>query len=353
MKLLLVGGSNTVMKSGYVDQTLEILGDQISSVTNIAVGGSPCVLGLDQMRGVPDIESCDAVIIEYMINDCILVKRPGDGKTTWLHAYEGLIRYLRRRNPGLRIISVLFGRRHKTFFEVQDYMRAEIVRLSAHYACHVIDIDGHFRSQYKGNMAGYEALYVDAAHYRRPDVTQIIADIVAPALKAVLDAPAPSGDLPTALTQPPFDEADYVELSTKASEHHPVKAFTNRRYTKETLFLKAGEEISLDDLGQMVVISYVSGPDSCALLIRETDRDIVIDTLHSEVAEGKYAFLIKGFPMTRGDWTKGRRGKIVLKAIDNTEREACKSQYAQMYNMVEPKAITDESGVFLLNIMHI
>lgn len=354
MKVIFIGGSNTFMTGGYVTQTLKAMKTPVTRLENLAVGGSPCVLGFDLLLDYPDLGDFDLYVIEYMINDYTLIKRRPGGEETWYAAYEGMIRHILTQNPRARIVSILFGRRDDACVPAQEILRKGIRKLSKHYGLSVIDIDGQFRTQYEGNSAGFQALYRDSAHYCRPDITQIIAKKVAGHLDRMMESEPIVQPLLPPFRPGCFDSLKTVNLPALDMPGLERGHFENSRFSLDTLILRPGHDLELTLGGDLVSLSYITTANGCALSLIEDDRETMIDTVHERVANGEFEFIVRGFPMVRKSWTAGKESvKVVLKALTLEEREERMGSYQKMYNMIAPKNTGADSTIHLLKTVYL
>jgi len=354
MKVIFIGGSNTFMTGGYVTQTVKAMKTPVTRLENLAIGGSPCVLGFDQLLDYPDLGDFDLYVIEYMINDYTLVKRRNGGEATWYAAYEGMIRYILKQNPRAKIASILFGRRDEAYIEAQEILRTGIRKLSKHYGLYVIDIDGQFRTQYENDPAGFKALYSDGAHYCRPDVTRIVARKVAAQLDRIGATEAPNQPLGEPMRSGSFDSLKAINLPVFAAAGLERGHFENSRFSLDTLVLRPGQNLELALGGDLVSLSYVTTANGCALSLIEDDRETMIDTVHERVANGEFAFIVRGFPMVRKRWTAGKESaKVVLRALTMAEREERMPFYQKMFNMIPPKDQDGDTAIHLLKAVYL
>src|SRR5262245_57074961 len=114
INVLFLGGSNTMMKSGYSGETVKALSEyfELGRVDNLAIGGSAVGMGLYTSLGLKSPDAYDVIFLAYSISDYSFVKmRSRIGAWRW--AFENLLLELRHSNPDARIYPLLFGRRGK------------------------------------------------------------------------------------------------------------------------------------------------------------------------------------------------------------------------------------------------
>lgn len=329
-RLLLLGGSNTVMKNGYVDGLIAALSDRRgppAGVTNLAVGGNSTVHGLMIGLDAQDIASHDIAVIEYGVNDAKLAK---DGRLDmWRAATEGLLRRLLTARPDLHVVFALFARRDMT----QEFMFEPLdatVELAAHYgATHrvsLVDIDHLYRDVLFPGREDFAALYLDGAHYARPQIAGLTGALIA---ERILGAPdRPAGPLPPPLWPWHFAEAQVIDLGM---DSHSV-VFENSRYRLQARRLAVGEKLTLDLPGPLAAVEYVSAVEAATLRITEEgEARRTFHTRNVRMGEPKFpAFLVRCEELALKPWAEGRTGprRVTFEALaDGDPGEVRKSVY--------------------------
>lgn len=109
MKVTVIGGSNSLLKHGYVSVFLETLRNKTQrdiEINNLAIGNTFSHFGFWQTITKGGHQNSDVIIVEYALNDQELVASKLFNQ--WASVYEGLIAKLRRESPFAQIISPLF-----------------------------------------------------------------------------------------------------------------------------------------------------------------------------------------------------------------------------------------------------
>jgi len=361
--ILFIGGSNTVMKKGYVSQLNELMRNNnffaIDKVDNIAVGASPCTLALERLLRISNLNTYDIFFIEYAINDSSIYIKDG-GDITWRLSYEQIIRIILRQNSKAIIVPLIFGRLNNLRIPPQEAMRQFILQLQPLYNLCVIDSDAMLRGE-QVEAGQFRKQYKNVAHYDYPYATNLIAhQIYFGLLQYLKNKPSHNfTKLPNPLEEFCFDNIATFDLKLvcKNKEKYENNNFTNSRYNLDAIAIPVGEYITLELPSPIISLSFISAQNSCSLLIDSDGEAIVIDTLHRKVHDGGFSFIYKNFTFTdsrwRQDFFKTPR-TITLKAISYDERAALKKHYKNAFNMIANQ--TSEKNklkVYLTGLLYI
>jgi len=109
MKITVIGGSNSLLKTGYVPIVVNLLeqaqGEAVE-LNNLAIGNTFSHFGFWQILTKNNHHDSDVIIIEYALNDQELSSSRLFNQ--WANIYEGIISKLRKDNPKAQIIAPLF-----------------------------------------------------------------------------------------------------------------------------------------------------------------------------------------------------------------------------------------------------
>jgi hypothetical protein len=322
--ILFLGGSNTVMKNGYVDGVIACLTDSrgpAERVVNLATGGNSIVHGLMLAKQRQDLADFDIVVIEYGVND---VKLAGVGAIEiWKAATEGLLRHLLTIRPDVHVVFVLFSRQEmrKSYM----YRPAELtLTIAEAYAAErqvtVVDIDHLFRDLLFPDAKQFADLYEDASHYRRPRVARIIGALIA---SSVTGAPRRDGrELPEPVFPHHFARSEIVDLV--ADPALADRVFVNSRYNIPTRRIGLGEKVTLDLPGPIAGIEFVSLPTGATLRVSEEgEAPFAMHTRHSETGSERFPFLLRGRALEHRPWATLARGprRVTLEALSTAPAE--------------------------------
>lgn len=109
MKITVIGGSNSLLKTGYVPvvvNTLERTIGEVVKLNNLAIGNTFSHFGFWQIITKKNHFDSDVIIIEYALNDQELSASRLFNQ--WANIYEGIVSKLREDNPRAQIIAPLF-----------------------------------------------------------------------------------------------------------------------------------------------------------------------------------------------------------------------------------------------------
>lgn len=355
MKILFLGGSNTVISGGYVDTLLKILKENlhltIEDVVNLAVGANSSVHGLEIAKRYEGLEAFDLVFVEYIINDYKLSN--DNGFDTWLASYEALIRLMTEKNRHAHIFSVIFGRRDETAAAREARLRDGIERISRAYGTDVIDVDGFLKKHVTKNGEEFLSLYADGAHYKRRIVTGLIGSYVANCVAGALARPEIARRNPPAMSLFDWNFHDAEVLSFAERLDTQQVTFRNSKFSLEKVVkLDHGVRYSALMPSSFILIVFVSAPDSGILSVMEGgERLVVFPTLHSRVLNGEFAFLIKSAVFTRNDWKDKNKHsgprEVEFRVLNAAEFESVSARKLKDHNMIPPPAHNEKPSVYL------
>lgn len=361
VKLLLLGGSNSVMSPGYIDTMMAALGTASDQITleNRAVGANNCVHGLQIVRGIENLASYDAVLIEYIIND------NGMGQDlqweTWQSAYEAIIRYILMQTAGkTKVINVILARRDEITFAYHEKISTAVVELSKYYQLHgavvdFIDVNKWLRTQIKSSEI-INALYVDTSHYKRPLESGLVgAYIAAHVLKTLIAdtvSMSETWQLPAPKFTGYFDNVSVMHMVDHA-QHLPQVPFANSRFHMKTIKLEEGQELLMTLPGSLISLTYACTASSGALLIEEDGEEaFVIDTSHVWTQAKAGRFMVKDYSLRWKKWQRNVKipHHITLKALSAQVREAWTGRVRGQHN-ISPLASDEPLAVYISVMM--
>lgn len=294
MKTLLLGSSNSLMNPGYVATTLEKFAQitgRFIELNNCSVGSSTCVWGLEAAKSV-DLAAYDLVLLDFAVTDPPFIKRTSI--VFWDACYESLVRYLRATAPGLRIVIAYLQGRAAPNLEVDADMQLTLRRLSQVYGLEFFDVNAQLFSLIEnGNIAD---IYSDPAHYRRPEITNLIGEALALHLANGMTitnrTKFPSNPLKYDLTEVRVLEAE--DLAFMTLDPAPIVAFENSVIHRKALAIHSGVPVVLNLPGRPICFSVVSVRASGTLRIRvEEGPSFHYNTLTLPVRDTARPFLFR------------------------------------------------------------
>ncbi|HEY0274749.1 MAG TPA: hypothetical protein VGC31_01570 [Paenirhodobacter sp.] len=159
MRVIAIGGSNTLLDGGYVSQISTFLPQ--ADILNRAIGDTNSTMGLYRLMTFDDLRPGDIIVWEYALNDGFGVKARGD---EWhLRNLEYTIRFCAEK--GCHILPVILATQVSNEARIPTPYVAKIHFLCAAYGIDVIDILPEVR--YHLNLPKIPASdYRDESHYR-------------------------------------------------------------------------------------------------------------------------------------------------------------------------------------------
>lgn len=358
MNILIIGGSNSVMSPGYIDVFKESLvqaGHSIDLFTNLAVGANSSIHGLDIIKGLDSIQDYEFILLEYVINDHKVandIMYP-----LWKSVYEHILRILiKNKKATAKIFNIVLGRRDQKTFNRQRRLRNSISELTKHYqdfGVEFIDIDSRLKKKYET----ITHLYSDDAHYKTPHVTSFIGKTVANHVMKFLESPVLNlNDVD--LTQidpcyfPAILQAESEKLFNNPSFLNKRTHFENSRFNINAIELRSGEEITLENFGELIGITYTSLSKTASLLVEDNGNTFVIDTSHAWTRTKENRFMIKNFVLGwKGNNEFCATSKIKLRCLSVEERKNSNAKYEEQYN-VFPN-LEEDGSVFIGSLLFV
>ncbi|MCB4768844.1 SGNH/GDSL hydrolase family protein [Ancylobacter sp. Lp-2] len=357
MKLLVIGGSNSVMAPGYVGQACVRIKEksrQAPKLTNISVGANNCLIGLENLKELDGLGPFDKVVVEFAINDFSLATP--DGFETWQCAYEGLLRHILRLCPDAQVFHLVLGRRAERKQEQTARIRDGMKQIVNHYKGHrdvrLLDFDGYLRKRLENDQARIEQHYSDDAHYDFENGIPLLSRYVAHHLT--------TEPLPASSTCPPPRHADVFDRAqlhriTEMPVGLEVRAFENTRFVRKASALKPGEGLAVELPGPLICLSFQSTADSRPLLVEEEgEAPVLFFTANAELKQTPDKFRIKNFTFEWKKWAgmarKGPR-RVTLTAIERDDIPRFERFLVNRYNMVPGWG--EGRGPYVSNLMYL
>lgn len=354
--VLFLGGSNTMMKGGYADETLRALGEfyELGRVDNLAAGGTSVGMGLwtTLNLGKPKY---DLVFLCYSISDYTSVKQPAR-IATWRWAFEGLLRNLRAHNPRARIYTLMFGRRGKHQCEIRKTLFQLTREIAAGYDVEPIDVDGYLHGLLGADADNDRDLYEDDSHYARPVASALAGNYVARVVIATEHRrdSAPPAEAAKKMTPPKVGHADHSIFSPIGEALH----FKNSRYARDAVALRVdGPWQDITVPGSLMQLNYISTINSTRILVAEEgETPFTFDTLHKRTDSGEFAFLMRNLLLSWKKPPKGRARprKLSLRAIATPETsvDGQDFKFVKVWHMLPPKTPERNNVVLLTGALY-
>lgn len=173
MKVIAIGGSNTILKNGYLSKLKSLMPEM--EIVNRAIGAANSSMGLYRLLSYGDLSEGDIVIWEYALNDTFSLSARGE---PWhLALIEQTINHA--RNKGCLFVPVILTRRgHDRMKGISAY-RAMVHHLFRSYGLE--PIDAAHTAHLRFNVAALpDSDYRDDSHYQPGGrVCRLVAEMIA------------------------------------------------------------------------------------------------------------------------------------------------------------------------------
>ncbi|MEL6927140.1 MAG: hypothetical protein AAFO95_00725 [Cyanobacteria bacterium J06600_6] len=181
MKISIVGGSNSVMRRGYV----KYLSDELSrltckktSINYYALGGVPNIFGTIQEDRHDIANQSDIIFFEYCVNDRHAIETDNYSLKLVGKSLEGFIRKCKKSNPYCLIMLLIFGVNHAEYYQQECQLSQIYEEIGKRYCLPVVNITKLLK-QTKG-INFVKSLYdaQDVAHYTRPTGVKVVSETI-------------------------------------------------------------------------------------------------------------------------------------------------------------------------------
>jgi hypothetical protein len=302
MRIIVVGGSNTVMNPGWLPAFLRKLeereGLRLSIVSNHATGNTTIGYGLYRLVSDPALAEADALIIEYAINDEFAYISDA-GRTHWARLYEGVIRYALSINPRLKIFSLIFETKTVATASGIPRISSGISYISEWYGVGYVDITREIIQRFGAGMLTEREFYVDndSAHYGRSLGVPLIVDIIAEAFLRLAVADRSTAALPHPIDINECSGARAFDVSQFAKrEGFDTTQYGNSRFQVEAFDLARRSFRIRLKRGRLLGIEYVCARNTAPFYISLENRIWECDPMKDGVKNGTYSFLLSHMP---------------------------------------------------------
>jgi len=358
MRVLCLGGSNTVLKDGHADHLRSLFEryaqDELMEFRNSAVGANSVFHGLQIALDMKDLQQFDVIFLEYCVNDYTYVD--DQNRRSWTYAIEGLLRTLLQRCPAAKIFFVNFGRAiwvDSKRNQLRMYTR--IANLVEHYrsdhCVHVVEIDDYLRALSGGQKDIFFSFYQDETHYATPVVSALIANVVFSSYLQTLISDSTSK---TSLEKRNFFKGSFASLQAipmcSLVQDQEITVFKNSRYRIEGLRIDGGRTVEFVAPGGIVSLGFISAPGAGSMIVEEEGAlPVLIDCRHGAVDTGRFPFFIKNFPFSWKRWNNKADvvpRKVRIQVLRSGEQPVGRVRYPKRFGML-PGASTEQATVYL------
>jgi hypothetical protein len=340
MHLLLIGGSNLVIKKGFTS-FLEFYLRNFGAVPavemkNISIPGTMSMFGVSNFLKEPLADDYDHILIEYAINDYDLFKKL---PALWESAFAVLLAEVQKRYPSRPKTVVILGRRDWKYRTIQSQIHHAMRYLAAQRGFDVFDVDTLVQSpQFEGQV--FRELYFDGAHYKPPMVTNYIAAVCA--LHIISKRHGRASNAPTAPS--PGCSLKYFDFTEDIQAPGSIEEFRSERYLARSRQLDASHALDFEVPGLPCGLSFIAARDVSSVLLEIDGKKSILHMLHRDCPPyGKCKFLIRHIPFYWIDYSSPResipdRSRIRVRAIHRTDPEWDDGNVRENFAMVPAPA---------------
>lgn len=289
-----IGGSNTVMRPGYLTELprcLERHGISLDLKANLAVGNTTILNGLINLKSKEDVlKVSDVLLIEYTLNDTSAFAGSLESVSKWVKGMEGAIRFARTVNPSIKVIPIIFATRTGVHRSTINPLHGGVHYLANYYGLVAVDVNAAMMVRFGRDFFEAPGAYGDYAHYQRPVFTTLAAEIIADKVKDSLLSRTTPPALP-----PPVDPENYGDAGLIASssvDGLKEDRFKNYLYDETTFDLGSGSlEIEIEG-GTLLAAKFACTDDISQCYAKVNNCWYQARTLQPGMEEPKYKFLL-------------------------------------------------------------
>jgi hypothetical protein len=170
MKILVIGGSNSLLKGGYVQQLAQSLqGHAEAEIVQISVGATTSLSAIGRLHETHGGTPVDVILYEYSINDTgHFAPRPG-GAESWLFCLHLLLQVAARLYPSAVFVPLVLAQQQHFSSAAPHPIYDAQLRAYQELALPFLDVRAWMSALFLGRAPDYDA----------PHATAIIGALVA------------------------------------------------------------------------------------------------------------------------------------------------------------------------------
>jgi hypothetical protein len=282
MHILILGGSNSLMRGSYLNRALDILERNSSkkpAVLNHSVGATTTFTALARIFDLPAGYAPDLVIYEYALNDTSHFNGLASGAEVQGFAIGLLVDLLARRFPDAALAPVLFGLRALFSSNSTSPIHAAQTQIWTDAKIPHLDVRRQLAHIFANKAPDW--LYSDVAHYSAPHGTDIVGSMVGRFLVELmlggrsLPMREIAARMRTARGPTPFalKALDAADLAKRVSGDWELVTRANRLMSVQALRLRAGATLNLPAKPLNIALLSDRQHDLAQLIRRTPTRD--------------------------------------------------------------------------------
>lgn len=175
MNILVIGGSNSLLKNGYVHHLEQALAPV--QIRQISVGATSTLAGIGRLFDTAGQQDVDVILYEYSINDAGHFAWRPDGGRSWLLSLHLLVKAAAQLYPNAVLVPLVFAMRRFASLAESDPFYALQTETFAALNLPFIDMRRWFAEFFICGTPDW--LYGDEAHYSVPYAAAMIGSEVA------------------------------------------------------------------------------------------------------------------------------------------------------------------------------
>ena len=180
MNILVIGGSNSLLKNGYVTHLAQALPS--ARIHQLSVGATTTLAAIGRLFDTAGQQQPDVILYEYSINDAGHFAWRPDGGHSWKLAFHLLVKAAAQLYPNAVLVPLVFAMQGAASLSVRDPFHALQVETFSALNLPFIDVRSWLGEFFVSDPPAW--LYGDVAHYSTPYATAMIGSEVARRLMA-------------------------------------------------------------------------------------------------------------------------------------------------------------------------
>jgi hypothetical protein len=299
VKVCVIGGSNSLMKNGYVPPLQKMLAQRLGqsvTIENVSIGGTFSHYGLWQLLSKKPHLDADIIVVEYALNDAELASRGMSDH--WALAYEGLLHRLRAEiRPDTPIVCPLLFTRNASLNPKLSSISSGVAFINSRYGVATVDVNQGLSALAPDWYWSIETdWYRDASHYSKL-VQVMIAGMVADTIlsgagRAEQQEVFPVGKAHFGTARSAVAEGKFDGLFPDSC---PRVRFSNSLVDEKAIAIPGGTEIRFRLEGQLVALIVVSTREDGIVRYSFGNKEVLASARRKALDDSKFEFLMNVF----------------------------------------------------------
>ncbi len=297
MKILILGGSNSLSADGWVRHMAGHFAVHLGrtvEITNLSVGGTTSLGAVARLLARPDLGEFDVVVHEYALNDTGHLNHRTHGVAHWRAIQSILMTALAERTGRAIFVPVILAAR--SFFALDVANRIYDAQKAACAGLGLAPVD--IRRWMHDGFGPWppDFLYADESHYHHGTASAVIGSLVAERITALAADPATPriAEVRTHGVAAGILDAVAVDfLGPDRLAPHVVGPCerlerANGFMTVPVLRLAAGARLALDPGMALATLVLASDLDHRAIRLRTAAYDGLVATRYADLEPGRF-----------------------------------------------------------------